>query len=64
MMVGREVKLLVDKASPEVGDVVLDVRGVTVVDPRGHQVVKDVSFDARAGEVLGIAGSRATARPS
>ncbi|HEU4812561.1 MAG TPA: ABC transporter ATP-binding protein, partial [Nocardioides sp.] len=56
MMVGREVKLLVDKASPEVGDVVLDVRGVTVVDPRGHQVVKDVSFDARAGEVLGIAG--------
>ena len=56
MMVGREVKLLVDKASPEVGDVVLDVRGVTVVDPRGHQVVKDVSFDARAGEVLGLAG--------
>jgi general nucleoside transport system ATP-binding protein len=56
MMVGREVKLLVDKASPEIGDVVLDVRGVTVVDPRGHQVVKDVSFDARAGEVLGLAG--------
>jgi general nucleoside transport system ATP-binding protein len=56
MMVGREVKLVVDKAAPEVGDVVLDVRGVTVVDPRGHQVVKDVSFQARAGEVLGIAG--------
>ena len=56
MMVGREVKLLVDKAAPEVGDVVLDVRGVTVVDPRGHQVVKDVSFDSRAGEVLGLAG--------
>ena len=34
----------------------LDVRNVTVVDPRGHQVVKDVSFEARAGEVLGIAG--------
>ena len=31
-------------------------RNVTVVDPRGHQVVKDVSFEARAGEVLGIAG--------
>ena len=40
----------------EVGATVLDVRGVTVVDPRGHQVVKDVSFEARAGEVLGIAG--------
>jgi simple sugar transport system ATP-binding protein len=29
---------------------------VTVVDPRGHQAVKDVSFQARAGEVLAIAG--------
>ena len=26
------------------------------MDPRGHQVVKDVSFEARGGEVLGIAG--------
>ena len=58
MMVGREVALLVDKASLEVGDVVLDVRGVTVVDPRGHQVARDALFDARAGEVLGIAGVR------
>jgi general nucleoside transport system ATP-binding protein len=56
MMVGRAVKLTVDKESPKTGDVVLDVRNVTVVDPRGHQVVKDVSFEARAGEVLGIAG--------
>jgi simple sugar transport system ATP-binding protein len=29
---------------------------MTVIDPRGHAVVKDVSFEARAGEVLGIAG--------
>ena len=34
----------------------LEAANVTVVDPRGHQVVKDVSFEARAGEVLGIAG--------
>ena len=56
MMVGRAVKLTVDKEPAKTGDVVLDVRNVTVVDPRGHQVVKDVSFEARAGEVLGIAG--------
>ena len=30
--------------------------GISVIDPRGHMVVKDVSFEARAGEVLGIAG--------
>ena len=56
MMVGRAVKLKVDKPEASVGDVVLSVSGLTVVDPRGVQVVKDVSFEARAGEVLGIAG--------
>ena len=56
MMVGREVKLKVDKGQPQTGSVVMSVEGCTVVDPRGHQVVKDVSFEARAGEVLGIAG--------
>ena len=56
MMVGRSVKLKVDKDAPKSGDVVLEARNVTVVDPRGHLVVKDVSFEARAGEVLGIAG--------
>jgi general nucleoside transport system ATP-binding protein len=56
MMVGREVKLVVEKDPPRTGSVVLEVEGCTVVDPRGHQVVKDVSFQARAGEVLGIAG--------
>ena len=38
------------------GSKALEVANVTVVDPRGHQVVKDVSFEAHAGEVLGIAG--------
>ncbi|MDN5894277.1 MAG: ABC transporter ATP-binding protein [Nocardioides sp.] len=56
MMVGREVKLQVDKETAEVGDPVLRAEGITVIDPRGYQVVKDVSFEARAGEVLGIAG--------
>src|SRR4028118_2108196 len=55
-MVGREVNLVVDKEAGASGDVVLDVSGITVVDPRGHQVVKDVSFQARGGEVLAIAG--------
>ena len=56
MMVGREVRLEVDKEPAKTGDVVLSVDGCTVVDPRGHLVVRDVSFEARAGEVLGIAG--------
>jgi ABC-type uncharacterized transport system ATPase subunit len=56
MMVGRSVKLVVDKAAADPGDTVLEARNITVIDSRGHAVVKDVSFEARAGEVLGIAG--------
>ncbi|HEX6516272.1 MAG TPA: ABC transporter ATP-binding protein [Nocardioidaceae bacterium] len=56
MMVGREVKLVVEKEPAEPKGTVLEVRNMTVIDPRGHAVVKDVSFEARAGEVLGIAG--------
>jgi ABC-type uncharacterized transport system ATPase subunit len=56
MMVGRSVSLVVDKGEADAGAPVLKAEGITVIDPRGHMVVKDVSFEARAGEVLGIAG--------
>lgn len=56
LMVGRSVQLTVHKAPATGGAAVLEARGISVVDPRGHLVVKDVSFEARAGEVLGIAG--------
>jgi ABC-type uncharacterized transport system ATPase subunit len=56
MMVGRSVQLVVDKQQASGGDKVLEVEGLTVVDPRGHQAVKDVSFHVRAGEVLAVAG--------
>jgi ABC-type uncharacterized transport system ATPase subunit len=56
MMVGREVSLKVDKDPAKAGEVVLAVKNLTVVDSRGVHVVKDVSFEARAGEVLGLAG--------
>ncbi len=56
LMVGRSVKLQVEKDAAEPGAPVLRAEGISVIDPRGHLVVKDVSFEARAGEVLGIAG--------
>ncbi|MEJ7690007.1 MAG: ABC transporter ATP-binding protein [Nocardioidaceae bacterium] len=56
MMVGRGVKLVVDKDEPQVGDVALDVKNLTVIGARGTTVVRNVSFDVRAGEILGIAG--------
>ncbi|GAB2968153.1 ABC transporter ATP-binding protein [Nocardioides montaniterrae] len=56
MMVGRAVQLVVDKPPADVGATVLEARDLAVVDHRGFQVVKGVSFQARAGEILGIAG--------
>ncbi len=56
LMVGRKVLLRVDKVPATPGKVVLDVQNLTVTDEQDVQRVKDVSFQIRAGEILGIAG--------
>jgi simple sugar transport system ATP-binding protein len=56
MMVGREVLLRVDKPPPQTGNVLLEVRNLHVDDERGLPAVRDVSFQVRAGEIVGIAG--------
>ena len=56
MMVGREVLLHVEKEPAKPQEVVLQVQDLTVLDERGLEAVRDVSFEVRAGEVLGMAG--------
>lgn len=56
LMVGRKVLLEVDKAPPSLGGVVLDVKNLRVVDGTGVERLKSISFQIRAGEILGIAG--------
>jgi ABC-type uncharacterized transport system ATPase subunit len=55
-MVGREVLLRVEKGPSEPGDVLLSVRDLHVQDDRGIEKVRGVSFEVRAGEIVGIAG--------
>ena len=55
-MVGRDVLLRVEKTKSEPGDVLLAVEGLQVRDDRGIEKVRGVSFDVRAGEIVGIAG--------
>ena len=55
-MVGREVLLRVEKTPAQPGEVLLSVRDLQVVDERGLPKVRGVSFDVRAGEIVGIAG--------
>jgi len=56
MMVGREVVLRVQKQEARPGDVALDVQGVTIPGTHGKPAVNSVSFQVRAGEIVGIAG--------
>lgn len=56
MMVGREVILTVEKEAPKVGEVVLEVEDLWVLDDRELPAVNGLSFQVRAGEILGVAG--------
>jgi simple sugar transport system ATP-binding protein len=56
MMVGREVSLTVDKPAAHPGDPVLTVSGLSAADLEGRPILRDLNFEVRAGEILGIAG--------
>ena len=56
MMVGRAVKLEIDRPKTEYQDLRLEVKGLNCFNDEGVQVLKDVSFQANGGEILGIAG--------
>ncbi|MEW9122453.1 MAG: ABC transporter ATP-binding protein [Thermotaleaceae bacterium] len=56
MMVGREVNFEVEKEKKEAGDIVVKIENLVVEDNRGHEVVRGLNLEVKAGEVLGIAG--------
>jgi simple sugar transport system ATP-binding protein len=56
LMVGRNVQLRVSKEAAKPGKVVLDVAGLAVAGEHGGLPVNGLSFQVRAGEILGIAG--------
>ena len=58
MMVGRELSDLFPKTPAQPGDEVLQVRNLSLQHPErtGDFAVRDVSFEVRHGEVLGIFG--------
>jgi len=56
LMVGREVSFEAEKAPAQFKEEVLKVEHLTVQNEDGFEVVKDVSFTIRSGEIFAIAG--------
>ena len=56
MMVGKKVVLNIDRSEPKDTCERLSVRELNCIDHEGVQKLKDVSFTAYSGEILGIAG--------
>lgn len=55
-MVGRTVKLVVDKTPAKPKDTIFEIENLTVHDKRGLEAVKNLSLKIRSGEIYGIAG--------
>lgn len=55
-MVGRDVLFDLERSEHRPGKVVLSVKDLNVFDRDNLQVLKDVSFEVREGEIVGIAG--------
>lgn len=56
MMVGKKISLNIDRSEPENVEDRLSVEHISCINRDGSTVLDDISFVARAGEILGIAG--------
>ena len=56
LMIGRKVLLNIKKSKAKSGSPALIAKNLEIMNEQGLKRVSDVSFEARSGEILGIAG--------
>ena len=56
MMVGKKVELNIDRPEPKNVSDRLEVKNLNLTDSDGIKLLDNISFTARSGEILGIAG--------
>jgi general nucleoside transport system ATP-binding protein len=56
LMVGRPVELAIKKSPQTSNEEVLVVNNLKVLDDKGIEIIRDLSFNIKKGEVFGVAG--------
>ena len=56
MMVGRQVLFRVQRSLADPGEIVLTVKDLNAMDNKNLPALREISFNVREGEILGIAG--------
>ena len=56
MMVGKKISLNIERSEPQNSEDRLVVKGLNCINREGKKVLNNISFVARSGEILGIAG--------
>lgn len=56
MMVGEKVVLDINRTEPKNAEKRIEMRGITCRNKEGYSVLKQASFTAYSGEILGVAG--------
>jgi len=56
LMVGMSVNLSIERPETEKGEAVLKINGLQATDIEKVEVLKNITFDLHAGEILGVAG--------
>ena len=56
MMVGQKTELNIERSEPKGKEKLLEVKNLSVKNAFGHDVLEDISFELKEGEILGIAG--------
>ncbi len=56
MMVGKKISLNIARKEPQNPEKRLVVRGISCISREGVKLLDDITFTARSGEILGIAG--------
>ena len=56
MMVGAKINLDIERPEPKNPELRLEIKNLSLCNSDGVQALKNISFDVRSGEILGIAG--------